>query len=278
MAKQREDFSEPPGARGLTARKQGGLLPVSLAGDVWSGVRRLWDLLASERRCPACASVYAFGDQKETLFCPECSLALTRREKGHCPDCGEPAAWPDLPLAPCLRCLEHPPPWDKFLFHGLHQGLLRQLLLGLKFHGQVALAHSLGRLLAGHPDLAGLSVDCVVPVPLHMHRLARRGYNQALELAVPLAVRLKLPCEPRLLERVRATVSQTGTSLAARKQNTWGAFAATSGVRGARILLLDDTVTTGSTLAAATAALLDAGAGGVSVVAVSRTARWFRGR
>ena len=99
MAKQREDFSEPPGARGLTARKQGGLLPVSLAGDVWSGVRRLWDLLASERRCPACASVYAFGDQKETLFCPECSLALTRREKGHCPDCGEPAAWPDLPLA-----------------------------------------------------------------------------------------------------------------------------------------------------------------------------------
>ena len=152
------------------------------------------------------------------------------------------------------------------------------MLLGLKFHGQVALAHSLGRLLAGHPGLADLSVDCVVPVPLHMHRLARRGYNQALELAGPLAARLKLPCEPGLLERVRATVSQTGTSLAARKQNTWGAFAAAPGVRGASILLLDDTVTTGSTLAAATAALLDAGASGVSVIAVSRTARWFRGR
>lgn len=273
MAKRREDSSD---ARQPAGR--GGCLPLSPARGLWSGVRRLWDLLASERRCPACASVYAFRDRRETLFCPECALALARREKGYCPDCGEPAAWPDLPLAPCLRCLENPPAWDTFLFHGLHQGLLRQLLLGLKFHGQVALAYSLGRLLAGHPGLSGLSADCVVPVPLHMHRLARRGYNQALELAGPLADRLELPCEPGLLERVRATVPQTGTSLAARKQNTRGAFAASSEVRGARVLLLDDTVTTGSTLAAATAALLDAGAGGVSVIAVSRTARWFRGR
>ena len=278
MAKRREDLSDDVGLRRPRAREQGGGRPVFLAGGLWEGVRRLWDLLASERRCPACASVYALGDRQERLFCPECAQALARREKGYCPDCGEPAAWPDLPLAPCLRCLENPPPWNRFLFHGLHQGLLRRLLLGLKFHGQVALAHSLGRLLAGHPELAGLAADCVVPVPLHMHRLARRGYNQALELAGPLAARLKLPCEPGLLERVRATAPQTGTSLAVRKQNTRGAFAASPGVRGARVLLLDDTVTTGSTLAAATAALLDAGANGVSVIAVSRTARWFRGR
>ena len=278
MAKRRENFTDASGVRCPRVREQAGGPLVFLAGGLWGGGRRLWELLASERRCPACASVYAPRDRKETLFCPECALGLTRREKGYCPGCGELAAWPDLPLAPCLRCLENPPPWDKFLFHGPHQGLLRQLLLGLKYHGQVALAHSLGRLLAGHPDLAGLSVDCVVPVPLHMRRLAWRGYNQALELADPLAARLKLPCEPGLLERIRATVPQTGSSLAVRKQNAWGAFAASSGVRGARVLLLDDTVTTGSTLLAATAALLDAGASGVSVIAVSRTARWFRGR
>ena len=147
------------------------------------------------------------------------------------------------------------------------------MLLKLKFHGQVALAHPLGRLLALHPDLADLAADCVVPVPLHPGRLARRGYNQALELARPLAGRLGLPCEARLLERTRATPPQAGASLAARKQNTWGAFSASSGVRGVKILLLDDIVTTGSTLAAATAALLEAGAAGVSVAAVSRTAR-----
>lgn len=273
MAKKRENSSEP-GESGLPATRPGrGVSPGVCARGLWSGVKGLWDLLARERRCPACAAVYANNGPEAALFCPVCRPALQRREKGYCPGCGEPAAWPELPLAPCLRCIESPPLWDAFLFHGLHQGLLQHMLLKLKFHGQIVLAHPLGRLLAGHPDLAALPVDCVVPVPLHPSRLARRGYNQALELARPLASRLRLPCEPKLLERVRAAPPQAGASLAVRKRNTRGAFSASSGVKGANILLLDDTVTTGSTLAAATAALLEAGAAGVSAAAVSRTAR-----
>ena len=240
-----------------------------------NGMRTLWDLLTRERRCPACAAVHTPGsrDRDAVYFCQSCAHALQRRDSGYCPGCGEPAAWPTLPLAPCLRCLAAPPPWDGFYFHGLHQGLLQNLLLKLKFHGQISLARPLGRLLAQHPALERLSADCVVPIPLHHDRLTRRGYNQALELARPLAGRLGLPCEPALLERTRATLPQAGADLAFRKQNTLGAFSAASGVRGARILLLDDTVTTGSTLAAAAAALLEAGARSVSAAAVSRTAR-----
>ena len=274
MAKKRENSSDA-GKSGLPAAREQGPAPGSRMRGLWAGVKGLWDALARERRCPACAAVYAAGNRvpEAAIFCPACAAALKRREKGYCPGCGEPAAWPELPLAPCLRCMETPPLWDGFLFHGLHHGLLQHMLLKLKFHGQVALAHPLGRLLALHPDLADLAADCVVPVPLHPGRLARRGYNQALELARPLSGRLGLPCEARLLERTRATPPQAGASLAARKQNTWGAFSASSGVRGVKILLLDDIVTTGSTLAAATAALLEAGAAGVSVAAVSRTAR-----
>ena len=248
-------------------------LPIAPVCGLWSRVTSLWECFSRERRCPGCSAVYMGRDRAEALFCPACASALHRREKGYCPGCGEPAAWPELPLLPCPRCLKTPPPWDSFIFHGLHHGLLQQLLLRLKFHGQVALAHPLGRLLARHPGLPGLAADCVVPVPLHTSRLARRGYNQALELARPLADRLRIACSPDLLVRVRATVPQTGASLAIREQNTWGAFSGSPSVKGKRILLLDDTVTTGSTLRAASAALLEAGAAGVSVAALSRTAR-----
>lgn len=284
MEKKPEAGSEPVGPFPQAARERGGPVlfssaeqkqrgTVSITRVLWRGLKALWAPLAGERRCPACAAVYETREQARDLFCPDCSALLPRREKGYCPDCGEPAAWPELPLIPCLRCLEQPPLWSGFFFHSLHQGLLQRLLLSLKFHGHVSLAHPLGCLLARHPDLADVHVDCVVPVPLHKSRLARRGYNQALELARPLAVRLQRPCRPNLLTRVRATPPQTGGSLAVRQQNTWGAFAGSPDALGKRILLLDDTVTTGSTLRAATAALLEAGASSVRVAAVSRTAR-----
>lgn len=239
------------------------------------GITGVWRLFGQERRCQACTCIFAVSNAEGSgeVFCPECARLLRRREKGYCPGCGEPTAWPDLPLAPCMRCLESPPLWDTLFFHSLHQGLLQQLLLKFKFHGQIALAPALGGLLARHPGLIGMSFDCVVPIPLHESRLSRRGYNQALELAKPLCARLGLPCEPDLLKRVRATDPQTGVCLADRKKNTRGAFAGSSSAKSKRILLLDDTVTTGSTMTAAAAALRDAGAVSVAVAAVSRTPR-----
>ena len=274
MVKKRENSSDAGISDFSTARKLD-CSPGIGARTLWGGAKNLWNHLVRERRCPACTAVFMPGnrDGESAIFCRACALALKRREKGYCPNCGEPAAWPELPLAPCLRCLATPPLWDTFLFHGVHQGLLQKLLLKLKFHGQVVLAHPLGRLLAQHPDLVGLSADCVLPIPLHPSRLAQRGYNQALELARPLAEQLNLPCEPDLLERTRATLPQAGASLAVRQQNTWGAFSAPGGVRGAKLLLLDDIVTSGSTLTAATSALLEAGASSVIAVVASRTAR-----
>lgn len=233
--------------------------------------------LFGERRCPVCGAVFSPGrDYPEHMICPACLELLPRRQKGHCPLCGEPAAWETLPKAPCMRCLEQAPPWSGFVFHGLHQGLLRQLLLRLKFGDQVCLGRVLGTLLAEHPGLAALSVDLIAPVPLHAARLRERGFNQAQALAEPLARRLGLPPATGLLERVRATEAQTGADRAMRQRNLRRAFAASETARGKHILLVDDTMTTGATLAEAARALLDAGAASVSAAVVSRTARHSR--
>ena len=237
-----------------------------LAHTLRRGVRRL----RRERRCLACACVFRDADTRR-VFCPACAAAMPRRALGFCPDCGELAAWPELPLCACAHCLDEPPPWRDFLFHGPHEGLLRALLIQLKFQNRPLLGHALGTLLSRHPAFPALGVDLVVPVPLHPKRLALRGYNQAQEIARPLAHSLRVPLAPDPLWRIRATPPQTGTCRDARKMNTLNAFAASTSLRGSRVLLVDDTLTTGATLSEAASALLQSGAASVSVAVVSRT-------
>ena len=232
--------------------------------------QKLGQALGRERRCLACTVIFKDEDAT-TLFCPECTAAMPRQPRGFCPGCGEPAAWLELPLSLCAHCLDEPPLWQAFIFHGPYEGLLRKLLITLKFRDKPFLGYALGMLLATHPGLTALNADTVVPVPLHSARLARRGYNQAQEIARPLARCLKLPLTPDMLDRVLPTAPQTGTSRKTRKNNTRNAFAARGTVSGRHVLLVDDTLTTGATIAAATEALLTSGAGSVSVAVVGRT-------
>lgn len=255
------------------------VLPSNPARSPWSARTLLGRLggaaraAFAERRCAVCALVLPSGpDEPGPAFCQVCAEALPRLEKAFCPYCGEAALWPGLPLAPCARCLTNRPPWTAFVFHGLHQGLLRQLVIRLKFGQRVYLGAVLGGLLAGHPAFAALPADLVLPVPLHKSRLAKRGYNQARLLALPLARHLNLPLASKLLVRIRDTTPQTGAGREQRRQNMRGAFAARGDVRGRHILLVDDTLTTGATLAEAANCLLAAGAARVDAAVVSRTA------
>jgi ComF family protein len=155
-----------------------------------------------------------------------------------------------------------------------------ELVRALKFRGERTYARLLGTLLARErmqiaPGVESAPLpDLVVPVPLHPRRLRERGYNQAAELARFAARSLALPLDLSLLRRTRATKGQTDLSALERTVNVAAAFASTRRLLHApRVALVDDVVTTGSTVRAAAAALQAAGAGAVELWVVARARR-----
>jgi ComF family protein len=155
-----------------------------------------------------------------------------------------------------------------------------ELVRALKFRGERTYARLFGSLLALERGQAANGVesaplpDLVVPVPLHPRRLRERGYNQAAELARFAARALCLPLDLSLLRRTRATKGQTGLGALERTLNVAAAFVSTRTLQHApRVALVDDVVTTGSTVCAAAAALQAAGAGAVELWVVARARR-----
>ena len=241
---------------------------------VFRALRHLAACLAPlrESRCVSCATPVpsqAPDNPFRAALCPACAAALTRRIAGYCTRCGNLFAQENAPPAPCADCLTTPRPWERFFFHGAYQGLLRDLILRFKSGRELALGNLLGRLLAAHPDIMH-PYDAVVPMPLHPRRLRERGFNQALEAALPLAAKCGAPVMPRLLTRTGYTRPQAGLSLKERKANVRGLFAA-GDVAGMRLLLADDVATTCASLESAADTLLRAGAASVDVAVIART-------
>lgn len=177
-----------------------------------------------------------------------------------------------MPCAGDLPWLAPPLPGRGFFAALAYEYPVDRLVQGAKFHRRLHQARALGELLgmalAARPRPQPVP-ELLVPVPLHARRLAERGYNQALEIARPVAERLGLVLAPSLARRVVATAAQTGLSRAARRRNLRGAFVA-GGCAGRRVAIVDDVITTGSTAAALLRALRRAGAAQVEVWAVAR--------
>jgi ComF family protein len=122
------------------------------------------------------------------------------------------------------------------------------LLQRMKFNHKLHLAAFFGQVLADHiATRIDRRPDVIIPVPLHAARLQQRGYNQSLELARPIAARIGVPLDYRNVVRTRATAAQSELPAAERRKNIRGAFAVTAPLPG-RVALVDDVMTTGSTL------------------------------
>ncbi|WP_374012630.1 ComF family protein [Pseudoxanthomonas koreensis] len=187
-------------------------------------------------------------------LCAACHQALPRNQPA-CVRCALPLA----AAGTCGACLHRPPLLATVRAAFVYTAPLDRLLPRYKFRGDLAAGRLLARLMLA--EVAGCDPpQALVPVPLHRARLRRRGYDQALELARPLAAALGLPVHDSLLRRVRATAAQSELDATARRRNLHGAFQARSrGPVPAHVVLVDDVMTTGATLHAAATALRRAG-------------------
>jgi ComF family protein len=171
----------------------------------------------------------------------------------------------------CPACKASRPPYQQLRSWSIFEGPIRQGLHDLKYRNNLVLGDVFGKLMADYALSLGWPVERVVPVPVSKARWMERGYNQAAEIALPLAALCAWPYDPSALVRVRESRSQVGLSAAERKENVRDAFRGEPArLNGKRILVLDDVSTTGATLRSAAEACLKAGAREVYALTLAR--------
>lgn len=223
-------------------------------------------------QCLACGEVV----DTDFALCPACWRDTPFITGLVCDSCGTPLPGEDTGSVHCDDCLTIARPWAQGRAATLYAGKARDLTLALKHGDRTDLARPLSRWLtrAAQPLLRPGMI--VAPVPLHWFRLIRRRYNQSALLSAALARQAALDHIPDLLIRSRRTPTQDGRDRDGRFRNVTGAIRAhprhAHRLKDAEILLIDDVMTSGATLAAATEACLAAGACRVSVAVLARVA------
>lgn len=240
-------LDSPPGAVNLNSagwvdRIMRGLLPPRclLCGAQGDDGRDL---------CAACANDFPLN----RVCCPRCALPL------------------EAPAPLCGECLRREPPfaaaWSPFRY-GHPLDLLEARF---KFHRDLAAGRVLSELMIERVQIDTPSLpDLLIPVPLHVSRLRERGYNQALELAKPLARALNIPLDATAMTRTRGTQAQTGLDAKARRKNLLGAFAVARTDLPPHVALIDDVMTTGATVHECARTLREARVTRVDVWALAR--------
>lgn len=215
--------------------------------------------------CPACGATAEIGQR----LCRGCAETLPLLGNA-CPRCAKPYVHTDI-QGECGSCQKKPPAFGRSIALYRYAPPVDHFIRELKFNRQFGLARLLGEHLAERLENEPRP-DRIIPIPLHRARLRERGYNQALEIARPLARALDVPLDYQVLQRVRATLPQTGLAVAARRKNVRDAFRLrdSDSVRGQHLALVDDVMTTGSTAQAAAKCLRAAGADQVEIWVVTR--------
>ncbi|MBT3204921.1 MAG: ComF family protein [Gammaproteobacteria bacterium] len=189
-------------------------------------------------------------------LCLTCGISITSSEFicSHCVDSLElvsaPCSLCGLPNKAegpvCPACLQHPPRWQKMIAPLVYTGSTRHIIQDLKFNEQ--LHHANAMLTHIQHYFKNHHVDALIPVPLHQSRLLERGYNQAEEIASNLSRLLNIPVNRSSLKRIKATEAQSGLSLNKRQKNILKAFEFTLQQPYNSVAIIDDIITTGSTM------------------------------
>ncbi|MED5617325.1 ComF family protein [Janthinobacterium sp. P210005] len=208
------------------------------------------------------------------VLCSPCRAQYLTQGRPRCRQCANPL---DDAALLCGRCLRQRPAYDATVTAFDYAAPVDQLLLQLKFGARLALAPLLAELLyvAIQQQQAWEAPQLLCPVPLGPARLAERGFNQALEVARPLARLLDVALQPRLALRVRETRAQSGVAPQERQANLAHAFAIAPEhgalLQGCHVGIVDDVMSSGHTVHALATACKSAGAARVSILVVART-------
>ncbi|WP_246167707.1 ComF family protein [Propionivibrio limicola] len=222
------------------------------------GLARLFNALAPQS-CLLCAST-----SRHAPVCEACTADLPKHELPACPRCAQPTPAGEL----CGQCLAHPPHYDSTRAAFLYDFPLDKLVQALKYAHRLAIADYLGQQMACTAD--GICADLIIPLPLHLIRLRERGFNQALELARPISRSHNLQIDTTSCVRLRHTAAQATLPWRDRKENIRNAFYCSTDLTGKRILLVDDVMTTGSSLNECARTLKLHGASAVTVLVAAR--------
>jgi ComF family protein len=226
--------------------------------------------------CPTCREPVA----DQGALCAQCWSKLSFIARPYCERLGIPFAYDPGPGVLSLEAIADPPSYNRARAAVRYDDTARTMVQAFKYGDRLDLAPAMARWMA----IAGTELlketDMLIAVPLHWRRLWSRRFNQAATLANMISRMSAVPVRHGLLKRVRATRQQVGLSQAERATNVQGAFRvpgdARADVRGKRLLLVDDVLTSGATLDTCARILLRAGAANVDVLVFARVVQAHR--
>ena len=212
--------------------------------------------------CLLCAA-----DSSASLLCADCESDLPRLPASLCPQCGVETTLGER----CGACLKEPPAFTRTIALFRYDFPVDRLIQALKYGHQLPLAAWFGHCLSR--KIVAAEHDLILPLPLHPSRLQTRGFNQSTEIARAISRASGIPMNTHSLTRSRATPPQAALPLKERAKNVRGAFECSADLGGQRVLLVDDVMTTGSTLRECARILKLHGATQITVVVAARALR-----
>ncbi|MFN3479624.1 MAG: ComF family protein [Thermodesulfovibrionales bacterium] len=214
--------------------------------------------------CPIC------GNRSESVelspFCASCWIGIRRYSGPSCPVCARPLI-SEYALV-CGDCVSDPPSFSSVISYGIYSENLATAINLLKFSGIKRLSRPLAGLLM---ELDIPDSDVIIPVPMTKRSLLKRGFNQSLLIAKEVSIKRGIPLDIDSLQKARETLPQVGLGAEERIRNIKNAFSVKGDLKGKRVLLIDDVMTTGATLRECSKTLLKAGAIEVKGLVLART-------
>ena len=230
-------------------------IPYRLYKGIWNTVDYIYPPTCGGCGTPGARWCLVCAAQVETIYPPVCNRC-GRIVDSH---------------RTCNACQTISPQFTSIQSWAFYDGPVRSAIQSLKYKRDIALGELLSRNLITLLSRINWQIELITPVPLSIARQAERGYNQASLLSIPVALGLRIPYNPAALRKVRDTRSQVGLSHHQRRENIEGAFwADPKPVKGKRVLVIDDVVTSGATLNECAGVLFAAGAAEVYGLTVAQ--------